>query len=80
LQVSIGDPAVEIHYGALVTEVRQTWSELNSTVITRLWAGSEVLEVEWTAAPPPVANEGYINWELFIRYNTDIAAGVTAKL
>lgn len=77
LQVSVGEPAVEIHHSALVTEIRQSWAELNSSVITRLWTGSDNLEVEWTAAPPPVASEGYVNWELFIRYHTDIASGAT---
>ncbi|KAF6264318.1 hypothetical protein COO60DRAFT_1634484 [Scenedesmus sp. NREL 46B-D3] len=62
---------VTIEAGPLLTEVRQSWAPWAS-LITRLWAGADWLEQEWTVGPVPADGVGK---EIIVRASTDLQSG-----
>ena len=57
---------------AIVSEARIEFCDWASAVV-RLWEGSDVVEVEWTVGPVPVADG--IGKEVMLRVRTDIDSG-----
>jgi hypothetical protein len=63
---------VTVQSGPLLTEVHHTWAPWAS-LVTRLWAGADWLEQEWTVGPIP-AGDG-VGKEIIIRSSTDLQSG-----
>jgi alpha-mannosidase len=62
---------VTIESGPLITEVRQSWAPWAS-LVTRLWAGADWLDQEWTVGPIPADGFGK---EIVVRTHTDMQSG-----
>jgi hypothetical protein len=75
---------VEVLQGEVLSEVRQSWEGIGS-LTTRLWRGRASLEVDWSVGPPPTtgakgataaaAAGGSADWEVFVRYSSDVQSG-----
>lgn len=67
--------AVEVLQGPLLQEVRQQFSDW-AYLTTRLWAGADHIEQQWTVGPIPNAENG-LGREIISRIQTTLSTGKT---